>query len=341
MNKATCILLCGLFLLMSCNKDSSAPAKSPGSKPPASKSPANEGPAVRGLGADISVPVAHTALPDKNDDPDGRLIFELTRNGEIRYGGKTLSLKDLSATLNQQTQAYNERMEKEGRSGYELVSGGGQASRLFVLLRADGDAVWQHVQWFMTILAENRIYKLQFATRPADAPAGGRPRLHSKLTAHVPVDMAIEPIEDQVYQEIYVSVHIVARKEKQAKWGPAGRQANVSMPTSFRYRFGEKESSDVRTVSHFVVAAQEAMANMDDDEEFTIKGQIKCGHKVPFKYVVAVLDRFHRAKLKNVDFFGMVIPSAAVRTAASLPYPKRNYVVNRDDELEPPEEEVK
>ena len=44
-------------------------------------------------------------------------------------------------------------------------AGGAEASKLFVLLRADRNTPWQHIQWVMTIMAEAKLYKLQFATK--------------------------------------------------------------------------------------------------------------------------------------------------------------------------------
>jgi hypothetical protein len=39
-----------------------------------------------------------------------------------------------------------------------------------VLLRADKDTPWQQVQWLMTVMAEQKLYKLQFATKQFIGP---------------------------------------------------------------------------------------------------------------------------------------------------------------------------
>lgn len=343
MNKAACLLICCLFPL-SCSKDPNAPAKRPGTGTAghASKSPAGKGsavaPDVAAMRSDVDLPVAHHAAPDRDPAPDRRLVFGLTRNGEIRFGRKTLSLSALATTLEEQKRLYDMAMRKKGLSGYEVVSGGIKASRLLVLLCADGDAVWQHVQWFMTILAEQKIHKLQFATRSGDAETSGKPRTYGVMAADLPVNRDANPLAEP-FQRIAVSVHIVAHKETPAKWGPAGRQSGVTMPTRFKYKFSDRESADVRAVTHFIVGAKKAMEGMDDGEDFRVHGEIKAGHKVPFKYVVAVLDRFHRAKLEDVDFFPTATPTPEQRALPCLPYPKTNYSAGRDHE--PAEEEVK
>lgn len=115
--------------------------------------------------AALTLPIAHMAEEDKDDDLDERVILNVDKNGRILYKGKAISLDELGTILRQRKDAYELKMKREGKSGLEDLPGGGKASKLYVLLRADKDTPWQHVQWIMTVMAEQKLYKMQFATR--------------------------------------------------------------------------------------------------------------------------------------------------------------------------------
>jgi biopolymer transport protein ExbD len=85
--------------------------------------------------------------------------------GQLLFKSKPINLDELKTILENQKKYYNAKMAAEGGSGYEELPGGGKASKLYVLLRADKNTPWQHVQWLMTIMAEAKLYKLQFATK--------------------------------------------------------------------------------------------------------------------------------------------------------------------------------
>jgi len=115
--------------------------------------------------ADLTLPLAYMAQEDKDDDPDDRVILNVDKFGEIKYRGKTVNLDELGSILNNAKQLYERKMRDKGDTGLEDIGGGAKASKLFVLLRADRDTPWQHVQWLMTIMAEQKLYKMQFATK--------------------------------------------------------------------------------------------------------------------------------------------------------------------------------
>jgi len=115
--------------------------------------------------ADLVLPLAYMATPDKDNDPDDRVILNVDKYGQIQYGGKVVNLNELGAILRRRKEAYEFKMRQEDKSGLEDLPGGGKASKLYVLLRADRDTPWQHVQWLMTIMSEQKLYKMQFATK--------------------------------------------------------------------------------------------------------------------------------------------------------------------------------
>ena len=115
--------------------------------------------------ADLTLPIAYMASEDKDNDPDDRIILNVDKYGFIQFRGKRVTLDELGSILHRAKESYILKMKRRGKKGTEPLPGGGEASKLFVLLRADKDTPWQHVQWLMTIMAEQKLYKMQFATK--------------------------------------------------------------------------------------------------------------------------------------------------------------------------------
>jgi biopolymer transport protein ExbD len=114
--------------------------------------------------ADLTLPLAYEATEDKNDDPDDRIILNVDNKGQILFRGDVKNLDELGTILDQAVRMYN--IKKKGEGLEAVVPGGPKsASKLFVLLRADKDTPWQHVQYLMTIMAEQKLYKCQFAVK--------------------------------------------------------------------------------------------------------------------------------------------------------------------------------
>jgi biopolymer transport protein ExbD len=115
--------------------------------------------------AEMTLPVAYMAEEDKNQEDDDRVVLNVDVYGGLMWKGKNVSMDELGTVLSTARDKYELKMRQLGKSGTEELPGGGKASKLYVLLRADKDAPWQHVQWLMTIMAEQKLYKLQFATK--------------------------------------------------------------------------------------------------------------------------------------------------------------------------------
>ncbi|HEX5138008.1 MAG TPA: biopolymer transporter ExbD, partial [Planctomycetota bacterium] len=154
--------------------------------------------------------------------------------------------------------------------------------------------------------------------------------LEGKIQAFLPTDKGINPTPTEPPLEIKVSVHIVARGEQPTMYpppAPAGRADGIprstqNVPTIFRYKIGNDETANIREVFDYI---KKAYAAVKDTPNAKITGEIKAGHKVPHKYVVAVLNKFAEAGLEKVDFYGTAIPPRNLRQAKFLPYPLKNY----------------
>jgi biopolymer transport protein ExbD len=114
---------------------------------------------------DLTLPIAHMAEDDKGQEEDDRVILNVDKYGQVIWKQKVVNLDELGTILASAKDRYELKMRQKGQSGLEDLGGGNKASRLYVLLRADQDTPWQHVQWLMTVMAEQKLYKLQFASK--------------------------------------------------------------------------------------------------------------------------------------------------------------------------------
>ena len=146
--------------------------------------------------------------------------------------------------------------------------------------------------------------------------------LEGKLAAFLPTDKGINPTPQEPPNDIMVSVHIVARKHVPRSWGPPDALSTEEMPSEVKFRFGDHEENDIRKVAVWIKNAKKAAEGTANAH---VLGEIKAGHKVPHKFIVAVLNKFAEAGLSEVDFFGTAIPPPELRRATLLPYPKKNY----------------
>jgi biopolymer transport protein ExbD len=162
--------------------------------------------------------------------------------------------------------------------------------------------------------------------------------LAAKIQAFLPTDKGINPTKVEPPLEIKVTVHIVAREERAMTYPPmppAGQSDTVprrteQVPQSFRYKLGNTET-DTGSLGDVLDYIKKAYAAVKDTPNAKITGEIKAGHKVPHKFVVAVLNKFAEAGMQKVDFYGTAIPPPELRKQQYLPYPLRNYGVEGGD----------
>ncbi|MHC4549212.1 MAG: hypothetical protein ACYTEZ_10585 [Planctomycetota bacterium] len=269
--------------------------------------------------ANVNLPVASQGVEDRDDDPDDRVVVGLDRHGVVWWQGRQVNLDELGFALYTSGDEYEHKMRREGETGLEALPGGHRASKLFVLLRADRDAVWQHVQWLLTIFAEQKLYKVQLGVKRSDGPPPATPRLEAKLDAFLPTDWGLIELPQDPPDELRIPIHIVVRQEVRVEWGPEKRP--VAMPTAFVYRFGARHSGDLADVARWIREARQAVAGLENTYAI---GEIRAGHKVPFQQVVTILNLFREAGQERVEFFGTWIPTQELRQQPHLPYPLRN-----------------
>ena len=273
------------------------------------------------LDAEMQLPKVEGAEPIERQD---RVIVDLTEHGEIRFEGKPLSLDGLGTKLAEHKRMLHLNRKREGRSGYVKGEGGVEASALYVLLRADRRAVWEHACLIFMVCAEERIFRLQLAVE------GG------KIDAFLPIDKSAGTLPLEPVNEIVVQVDLLGRNERAVGWGPTGKRETVRRPTKVVYRYGGREGSDPRRVTRF---AKDAMKVAQDTERARVIGSVRAQAKMEFGLVVDILARVRASGIKDVGFMGIRIPSRQLRKSPTLPYPKENRLIpGFGFELEEPEE---
>lgn len=232
--------------------------------------------------SNASAPPALTVILTK----EGGLFL---RDGSVPIGLDVLG-KALAASA----------VPKEKRGGVEV-------STATVLIRADREAPWQHVQWVLRSCAENRISKVQFAACTAEG-VQGVVETPLPLDAGLPADAA---------RPTRLLFRVVAREERPERIG----QHDVLKPTKCVYCFGDQQSSDATDLARW---AREGLAAAKKAGQ-VVESEIDAGHKVPFGSVLLALDTLRGAGVEAVFFKGTKEPDAGLRRAVPLPYPLKNY----------------
>ena len=266
----------------------------------------------------MNLPVASTWVWDKANDPDDRLILNLTATGRLIYGEKEITLAGLAAQLAAEARAYDRKMRDRGGKGYYQLGDGSRWSKLFVLLRADQDAPWQHVRWVMAELAESRFYKLQFAAR-----FGGSLEL-----AGTDLEVAVRFTTGRNYTqaeaerrwagwEIYFPPPWLAGKLAcfiPTAVEPEASYLDVRVDDSpARYVFGGKTTRKPTVLAEWLREAYQ-----ERGERRTV-GRILAGPRIRFGEVVAAVNSFKLAKIARIDFDGIERAPDDVRRALRLP----------------------
>ncbi len=112
---------------------------------------------------ELKLPQAIYGKEDKATEKDLRVIINILKPESLAAPSKipTIKVKGIEYDL-KSLATFMRTMADQKREG----EGAGAPSAIFVLIRADKETPWQHVQYAMQVCADPtiRIYKMQFAT---------------------------------------------------------------------------------------------------------------------------------------------------------------------------------
>jgi hypothetical protein len=181
----------------------------------------------------------------------------------------------------------------------------------FVVLRADRNTPWQHLQWLMWVCAEERRSKVALAAQPLE----GR---EFRLDATLPVDAGIGAPRSQ---EIKVQVTVRA------------------VGGSVRYAFGDRESIELASVARWIAQAKKTVVGARNPP--ALVGEVKATLRTPWGHVARLLAEFRHSGIDPVRFYGTRVPTRAERAARTLPTPRSDWPTTAPDQpFDAPEEEV-
>jgi hypothetical protein len=253
---------------------------------------------------------------------DGGLLQ--VREGDAWRG---VTLEECSEVLSRRRDDYADEMAEAGKPALHELPHGGKVTRLYLAIDACPTAPWQHLQWLMTIAAEQKYCKLELsdgirtfvAVLPADSS-----RCRTTLAP------APEPLD------VRAVVHLAARGEEPARWGDIDVKRPAEVRTLCRLlafhdevqvappvACGELDSPGLAETARYLEQVKEAVRAVEE-EEVRFRGEIRASHRVPFANVLEAMEAFVRAGILQVDLFDIRIPDRATRNATRLPYPLRN-----------------
>jgi len=254
------------------------------------------------------------AVPAAPAAPDA-LTVTLAADRRLRVGEDTLTLDQLSS-----------RLAEFARDSVRLDGAGLDVARRPCRLRIDPAARWLHVQWLLTLLAEQKVLHVRFVL--GDSGGG-----EADLAWDLPVDSCIRPPEPRL--EILL--------------------LRVTVDAGGRVRCGEHESFTEDGFARFV-AAQRGRAGLQGLDG--LAGEIEAEARAPWAAVAEVFQQLRAGGCERVDFRGAAWPTRDDRARDPLPeaatgrrvgaggatgcggYREDGRLVLEQEEEEIPEEEI-
>lgn len=242
--------------------------------------------------------------PKRRDGPAVKV--RLHSGGQLQFRGSdgwtNATLASLGAFLGRARDEHDAKARKAGKSGYEKLPGKAKVSSLFLSIDADPGTPWQHLQWLMTIAAEQKYWKLELKCEKR------------RMLACLPV---VKPGKGAP-AEVMVPIHVVARMEKATRWGGG----MVMRPTAFKYRDGNREVGTLAGLARWVQNGKKTAA--EAEKPAVAVGEIQAGNKVPYSEILDVMEVFVKEDVPRVRFHTQV-PMDDMRKLDHLPYPVKNY----------------
>ncbi|MEM8884492.1 MAG: hypothetical protein AAGD14_10505 [Planctomycetota bacterium] len=174
---------------------------------------------------------------------------------------------------------------------------------LDILLRIDRRAPWRHMQLVMTILAEQKLYRIWLAIttrKNAGTPSTGR--VH-RVRSFLPREIPLAGPGPQAEQMFGAPTSIVLRDG-----GPV-------------FQYGDRKTSNEKELAGWI---QEEFdyAVEDGIRPRQLYGEVKAVATMPAGTVVAVQSMYRRAGFPEVRYYGTRLPMRAERIAKPLAAPK-------------------
>jgi len=255
---------------------------------------------------ELVLPITPAAV--ENDDADDRIILNMDAEGAILFRGMRRNLDELRTLFNGAKRVANLRLKPT-----DNTCEAPQRPRLFVLLRADRNAPWLHVQWFLGVMREERLLRLELAAmsyadadyfddeaRELAAPVG-------RQIPFVPVrNGKLEVPQPEAPRSPELRIYVEAHGTGERNWG----RHRVPAPTLVTYNVDGRSTRNLAELSRWL----DALAEKHDVV------QVNADPRVPYKYVVAAAGCARSAGIDEIDFVAVkAMPHQ--RHGQYLPYP--------------------
>jgi len=255
----------------------------------------------------VNLPVSYQAVRDKANDEDDRVIVDLTASGRlirvVDGEPEDITLAELGEQLVTLAGVYESKMAARGGTGTHVAADGTRWSELFVLLRADQDASWQHVRWVMAELLAARFYKLQFGVRLRPGEDLTPMEAERKWAGR---DICYPPIAFEAKLAVFLPTR------------PDPLDANfmdVAVEgTPAHYTFGAKTTEDAETLTAWFDTWEE---NQDPDPK--IFARLRADPRCSLAGAIAAVNSFKSVGIEKVTFLDIELAPDEIRKARRLP----------------------
>ena len=204
--------------------------------------------------------------------------------------------------MQQEADAYDRKMQAVGQRGREDVGSERPWSRLYVLLRVDREAAWEHVRWLLAELSERGFYKVQFAARLESLPEYSQVELERQWAGrdiYGPVGSLDRKVQCfQATSDEADAVHVAVRIH--------------GSPAS--YEFGDRSTRNPAELASWL------RETARESHRKTLGLVVADGHTC-FGEVMAAINSFSAAGLEKIDFAGVEQAPAGVYRMPRLPRP--------------------
>ena len=240
---------------------------------------------------------------------------ELDAEGVFHLAGRRATLNEVDAYVLRTTEQRAIHLRRQGEEGTVKLPGDVEGSPVHVHLRVHRDAPWRHVQWLLTLLAQQGAYRTEFVAVDAAGEEG-------VVRAWLPLDVAAEgglvlPEDDEDETEQaprarpgVLTVTLLAEGEREAAY----RGETVRAPGGPAFAVGKRKTSD-----------RERFARILAEELRRAKAktvEIRAERRMPTGEVVRAIDEVRAAGHERVDVYRPTAVPLALRGRAALPYPE-------------------
>jgi len=240
----------------------------------------------------------------------GHILIELDEDGVLWVRGKPVNLNQAAAETLRHTEERAKVRKREGKPGMDELRPGVKGSNVVVLLRAHEAVPWRQVQWLMTMLHDQKAYKVEFVARDRRGRVGTvKAWLSLDATTDAGMEITVDEDEEDPPAPGIARLKVKGVGARQRQYG----KKEVTVPESVSYAAGRDRTNNPKRVATLLRRA----LRKSPEKRLELRPEAT----VPVSAIVPILD-VARKEAESVDLIELKLPSKTIRAARPLPWPK-------------------